>query len=250
MNDLALALAVFVLILTIMVTLRTKIGEKFEVKNSDVLTALIPIAFWFILTGKIQRLEFGEFKIEAAFVEASKAAVAPQITPVKLPVESVRMDPKGSVEEIPRLIRNKTEALVFQLGYGGYYGPAIEEYLRQLSGLPFFKYVVINQSDGKLVGLADARELNSVFSAGGVRYDDFARWINESDTASLANLPGFVSAKNAIEEDTDKQTALERMETLNSEALPVVNKEEKFVGTVDRSRLVSSLILEVARKVE
>lgn len=171
---------------------------------------------------------------------------------MKLPIESVRMDPKRGIEEIPRLIKNKTEALIFQLGYGGYYGPAIEEYLRRLSEYSFFKYIIIIDSDGKFVGMMDARELNSIFMSPEAPFNstDFARWINMSDTSSLTNLSGFLSAKDAIKDDSDKQRALERMEALNTETLPVIDEVGKFVGVVDRSRLTASLIIDVANKVQ
>lgn len=251
MNDLILALVIFILVMAVLMILRMKIGEKFEVRNSDILIAIIPVALWLVLTGKIQKLEFGEFKIEAAFVEASKTAITKQITPVKLPVESIRMDPKQGVEEIPQLIKNRTEALHFELGYGGYYGPAIEQYLERLSDYHFFKHVIITEEEGKFVGIADAKELNSVFSAQEAPYssDDFAHWINESKIASLSNLPGFVSARNAIKKSTDKQTALEKMDTLNIETLPVIDDEGSFIGVVNRSRLTASLIIDVSKKV-
>jgi len=252
MSDLVLALAVFVLIIGVMLILRARIGEKFEVKYSDILLALIPIVIWLLVTGKIQKFEFAELKIETAFVEASKTTLAKQITPVKLPVESVRMDPKRGIEEIPKLIRDETQALSFQLGYGGYYGPAIEEYLRRLSEYPFFKYVVIVGRDGRFVGMADVRALNSIFRVreGTFTSDDFARWINQSETSSLPRLPGYVSAEDAVKNNTHKQTALEQMEALNVEILPVIDEQDKYLGVVDRSRLTASLIIDVANKVK
>jgi len=248
MDVLVVVLAVFVLIIVFMIALRATVGERFDVKNSDILLALIPIAIWLVLTGKVKVIEFGGFKIEAAFIEASKTPIATQIT--KLPVEPVRMDPKGGIGELPRFMRSKTEALVFQLRHGGYYGPAIHEYLSQLTKLPFFKYIVINQPDGTFAGLANAHEVFSAFSADGERYDQLARWLNESDLTSLARLPGFILAKDAVQDNTDKRTALERLEALHVEALPVMNQERRLAGVIERSRVVASLILEVARKVE
>jgi len=214
--------------------------------------ALIPIVLWLLVTGRIPKLKLGEFEIQTAFVEASKAAVAKQITPVKLPVESIIMEPKAGIEEIPRLIKNKTEALFFRLGHGGYYGPAIQEYLKGLSEYPFFKYVIIVDSGGKFFGMADARELNSIFLApeADFRSDDFAQWLNRADIAFLSRLPRFVSANDAIREDTGKQTALERMEALNVETLPVTDEKGKFAGVVDRSRLTASLIIDVSSKLK
>lgn len=252
-NLVLLLIAIFVAVIGIMIALRAKFGEKFEIKTSDILLALIPIAIWLVLSGKVKVIELGGlFKMEAALVEASQSEVAPQVTSVKLPVEPIQIDPKRGVEAIPRLISNKTEALSFQLGHGRYYGSAIEEYLTRLSQHPFFKYVIINQSDGQFVGIVDARKLYSALSADETEYntDNFARWLNSSDISALSNLPGYISAKNAIKKDTDKQTALEKMEKLDLEILPVVNEKDKFVGVVDRTRLVSSLIIEVVRKVK
>lgn len=69
----------------------TLLGTKFEIKNSDILLAVVPIAFWFVLTGKVSSLEFGDFKIEAAFVEAAEASVRSQVTAIELP----RLNPRG-----------------------------------------------------------------------------------------------------------------------------------------------------------
>ena len=40
------------------------------------------------------------------------------------------------------------------------------------------------------------------------------------------------------------------MEKLNIDTLPVVDKEGKFTGIVDRARLTASLIIEVADKLK
>jgi hypothetical protein len=250
MNELIIALIIFIFIIVAMVILRVKLSEKFEVKNSDILIAIIPIILWFLLTGKVKNLEIGGVKIEGAFVEASKTAVVKQITPVKLPVETVRMDPKKGIEQIPYLIKNKTEALLFELGYGGYYGAAIEEYLQRLSQYPFFKYVIIVDRGKRFVGISDARELNSILQSRQATFNsyDFEKWLNMSQTSQLSRLPKFMGANDAIRKDTHKQTALEKMEALNIEMLPVIDKMGRFVGVVDRSRLTSSLIIDVAKR--
>lgn len=250
MVDLFIALIVFVIIISVMLFLRTKIGEKFEIKNSDILIALVPIAFWLILTGKIQKLEFGEFKIEAAFVEAAGAAITPQISELELPVEPLEMSPKSGVNMIPQLIRNKTQALTFQLGYGYYYGPAIKEYLHELTQVPSFKYIVIGNSDASFAGMFDARQLNAALALESRGYAHFADWLNDGDEASIAKLPGYINQDQAIYKKVDKQSALEKMDAMDIEMLPVINTENRFMGIVERSRLVSSMILEVTQKLQ
>lgn len=148
MDTLMIALGGFILLLVMLVALRAKTGNKFEIRNSDIVLALIPVALWLFLTGKIQEFAFGDFKIVAAVKEASKSPVAPQVT--ELPVESVRMDPKGGIQEIPELMKKKSQALSFRMGHGGYWGPAISEYLNVLTQNPFLRYIIINNSDGSL----------------------------------------------------------------------------------------------------
>jgi CBS-domain-containing membrane protein len=47
----------------------------------------------------------------------------------------------------------------------------------------------------------------------------------------------------------DKQTALEQMEKLNLETLPVFDDQGKFVGAINQSRLTACLIIDVAKKI-
>jgi len=252
MNDLWPALLAFVVIIAGMMVLRWKIGANFEVRNSDILLAIVPVALWLVLTGKIQKLEFGEFKIEAAFVEASKESISNQVTELSLPLETLRLDPKEGVEQLPRLLEKKTEGLYFQLGYGGYYGPAIQEYLDVLTRSPYLKYLVFIDQQKKFAALADARQLYAILTAPNRPFDagKFADWVRRSDLASLAGLPGFVGVENAIRRDANKQTVLEKMEKLDRDILPVMGEDGSFAGIVDRSRLTASLIIDVANKVK
>jgi CBS-domain-containing membrane protein len=50
-----------------------------------------------------------------------------------------------------------------------------------------------------------------------------------------------------VTETTDKAHALQAMESLNIDTLPVINQEKQFVGIVNRSRVTASLILDVAK---
>jgi hypothetical protein len=251
MSTLALLIVIFVAVIVLVVALRSATGGRWDIRNTDIMIALIPIAFWLILSGKVKVLEFGGFKIEAAFVEAAEAAIAQQVT--EIPVDEVVMEAKAGVEQIPRLIERKAEAIVFVLGHGGYYGPAIGEYLVNLTAFPFLKYLVILNEDGSFFGLADARTLTALFTSEqrSLPYDltDVAEWLNGSDRDQLQRLPGFLGAEFATQKGEEKQTVLKRMEELGAETLPVVDANGRFVGMVDRSRLSTSLIVEVAAKV-
>jgi CBS-domain-containing membrane protein len=61
---------------------------------------------------------------------------------------------------------------------------------------------------------------------------------------------GFVPARDSVKTDVRKRDALEKMEERQTSWLPVVDERRRFVGIVDRSRLVASLVLEVTEKAE
>ena len=253
MNKLSIAIVIFFALLAIVQFLRLQFGERFEIRNSDILLALIPVAIWLVTSGQVKVLEFGGFKIESAFAQASAAQISPQVNSVSsLPVSNLDTGSKGAVSNIPNLIERKVEALTFRVGHGGYYGPAIQDYFEQLIPYPFFKYIVINQPSGELFGITNAREFYSYFDGQYSHYsiNDFAEWLNSSNTEQLAAVPNLLRLEDAVTQTTDRQDALAKMEDLNAESLPVVNENDMLIGVVDRSRLASSLILEVASKVQ
>ena len=87
---------------------------------------------------------------------------------------------KGAPDVIPQMINTKSQALSFTIGQGGYAGPAIADYLDQLTQYPFLRYIVLNNSDGTFFGIADARQIEDVVRASNPRFnvDAFADWIN------------------------------------------------------------------------
>lgn len=245
---LPISIAIFLLIILLMVIMRMRTGGKFEVKSPDILIAFIPIAMWMVFSGQVKVIEFAGFRIESAFIEALGAKVKEQ---AKLPVEEIATEPKAGLGKIRELISNKTEGLSFSLGRGYYVGSIIDEYLNELTRYPFFKYVVINDQTGKFYGLIEAGHLQSSLSqpAYKANFDDFARWLNRADRTALSNIPGFIGNKHTITKDTEKQTALQEMEDWDLNTLPVLNEKKEFFGVVERNRLISSLILEVAKTV-
>jgi len=50
-------------------------------------------------------------------------------------------------------------------------------------------------------------------------------------------LPGFISASNALTATSDTRTALERMNKLDVQVLPVVDGAGHLAGIVDHSKL-------------
>lgn len=248
MTETAIAIVVVLALVAALTFLRAWTGNKFEIKTSDVALALVPVALWMLFTGKVKEFAVGDVKIVTAIREASASPIRNQVTP--LPVADVRMDPKLGVDQIPALLQKKTEALSFRLGHGGYYGPAIAEYLARLSQSPSFRYVVISTADGKFLGMIDGRQLAALVTGPGAQAaNEFAQNLNRSDGDALLRLPGIISRDKAITKKTDKRQALMRMESLDVQTLPVVDEAGQFVGIVDRSKLTASILIEIAEKV-
>lgn len=253
-TTIVLSIGSFLIILGLLVLLRAR-NSKFEVRPSDVVVAVVPVIVFLLVTGRLQKFEIGEggVKIETAFVKASESAITSQITPLTgLPAEPLRLDPKRGVEEIPRLIEMKTEGLLFRLGQGGYWGPAIEEYFTLLAEQPFLRYLIIEDADGAFFAVASARELTAIFKNPRAPFGakDFAEWLNTSDKKSLQRLPGFIAADGALTQAADKKQALQLMEDLNADTLPVIDDNKRFAGVVNRSRVTASLLLEISQQLK
>jgi len=246
-----ISIIVFAGILTLIILIRAKYS-KFEVKPTDIVLAIIPIVLYLLVTGQIESLKYGGLEFKTAFVKATEKTISSQVTPINLPIRDIEMDPKKGIEVIPLLVQKNVEGLLFQLGYGGYAGFAIVEYLAGLTNKdPFFHYIIINNSDGTFEGMSNGPALYKLLSGNRPPFsaNDVATWLNTSNKQSLRRLPGFISAQDAVEkETTEKSKALERMEKLNVDTLPVIDKARKFVGVVDRSRLTASLIIDITQQ--
>ncbi|MEH6472754.1 MAG: CBS domain-containing protein [Halopseudomonas sp.] len=256
-----LLLLLGLVLLAIAVFLRLHYGDKYELKTLDLVLVILPLIFVLLISGKMKVLE--AFGIKADFSElfahAAKTTIEKQVDSKKFPevdevVNMLEMASKGGVREIPGLIENKTEALVFRLGHRGYYGPAIQEYFDALQASSYLQYFIVIDREGKLFGIYDVPDLAIYFQSDRDHpYEKFAEWLNQADEDSqraLKKLPGFIEADQAVPREMSKQDTLKRMDTLRVDSLPVVDDRGFFVGTVDRSQLTASLILDVVSRFE
>ncbi len=254
MNTVIIALGIFAVVLALLVALRAKTGNRIDIRNSDIVLALVPVALWLFLTGKIQEFAFGEVKIVAAIKVATKAPVGPEVSKLTLDTvrEPVRTMTKGGPEVIPQMINTKSQALSFTIGEGGYVGSAIADYLEKLTQYPFLRYIVMNNPDGSFFGIADARQVADIIRASSGRFNamNFAEWLNGANKEQLEELPGFIPSSNALHKNDDKQKALEKMNSLDVQVLPVLDESGRFDGIVDRSKLTASILTEIAQHVE
>lgn len=233
---------------------------KLELKLADVAIGSIPLLFWLVASGQVQKLGFAgvELEVREAILAATSEPVQAQVTSVEGIVdriESGERGAKGAVDLLPELLRQRIEALEFRLGRGDYYvASAIQRYLEALGSQAFFRYVLVFDEQGRLFGMFD--EASLLEALGGERdgYERFAALLNrggEEAGRELSGLPGFVSGAEAMTPGESKRLALTRMERLGSSVLPVVEPESgKLLGVVERDRLTASLILDIAGELE
>jgi hypothetical protein len=243
------------------VLLRIFTGGKHEIKTVDLVFLVIPLLLAALATGRLKGFDLFGVKadLSALWTAAAQTSIESQVGPtppatVQDIVQVVEMASKGEINELSRLVERKTAALEFKLGAGNYYGPAIQTYLEALAGSATLRTLVVDYPDGTLFGTYNAAELIGYLRvAGGPGYAQFQQLLNRGDVAAqktLSTWPGFVGAAQAVTPDTTKREALARLEQLNVDSLPVVNKESHFIGTIDRSKLTASLLLVVTDKLE
>jgi len=241
--------------------LRVFSAGKYEIKTIDLVFLVIPLLVVALATGKLKGIDMFGVKADLSelLADAAQGKIKEQVAPAKQltvqdAVQVVQMAGKGGINELRVLIERRIEALELRLGHGGYYGEALKTYLESLSGSSYLRVVVVNRPDGKLFGMFNAANLIGYLRvADQAGYQQFERLLNSSDAASwdeLSKMPGFVGAQSAVSSSTSRREALERMEQLRTDSLPVVNAEGFFMGTVERSKLTASLILAVTQRLD
>jgi hypothetical protein len=126
------------------------------------------------------------------------------------------------------------------------------QYLEALTQVSSFRYVVINNGDGTFYGMIEARQLYALMRPQGSPYnaDWFAGALNNSDTSRLAGLPGILTGKDALTAKTNTKDALQSLNTLDVQTLPVLDDHGSFIGVIDRSKLSANMLIEIAQKLE
>ena len=238
------------------VLMRVLSSGKYEVKTIDLVFIVVPLLLVGLATGRLQGLDLFGVKADLSTLFADDAnreikVGQPPVSSVDDVTQFIEAPGKGGLGEIPRLIENKTEAISFRLGAGGYVPWMIKEYFEKLYGTSYLKFIVIENPDGTLFGVFTAADLIAYMRAAQDQgYQQFGDLINYGDDGAremLARLPGFVSVDSAATTTTTKREALERMEQLDRSALPVVDADRRFVGTVERSKVIASLLLTVTK---
>jgi len=236
-----IAIAIFILLLVVQVLLRAKTNDKYQIKNSDIVIALIPIVLVLFLSGKVQELTFGDFKIVLAVKKTSESPISAEVT--KLPIEDIQVGQRQSLVERKQYIENRIPVISFQFSKFSRGGSnIIIDYLK-LTQYPFLRYILFYDTEGVFFGMADAQQIAAM--TGVIPFTDIALWILNAQETEIENLPGFVSAQESLYEDVDKLTALKKMNSLNVPVLPVIDKSDRFIGIIEQNKLTANMLTDI-----
>jgi CBS domain-containing protein len=257
------AIAFFFLVLFGVIFVRGKLkkigGEDYALDNTVIGLALVPVLLLLLGTGSLKSLDLFGVKVETAekaIDRATSAPVGPQVTKVNGDdtfIEKIAMGAKMGIGVIPDFVRKRIPALSLQLGERGYQPDAVAQYLAALTRYPFFHYLVIVDKDKQFVGIAEVPRFTqgTPYDPSLINLNALVEALSNSEADRLGEiLPGFIPAREALEKDVDKRTALKRMDELAVSYLPVVDGDRMFIGVVDRSRLTASILVDVAQRLD
>jgi hypothetical protein len=235
--------------LIFVVTLRSATNKNVEITLNDAIIAAIAGGLALLISGKIAKLIIGA---EGVTIETTKQAIITstntKITKQVLPIQVVSEAEKGALEELPNFVGRRVQALDFTLGRRYYQADVIKKYLETLTSYDFFRYVILNNPNGTLFGMIDASSLKANLN-NPIALESFSDQVNSNTNLDrIVQLPGFVSARDAVSEGDDRRVVLDRMEKIGRDWLPVVDPGGRFKGIVDQSRLTASIILDVTNQ--
>lgn len=255
-----IAISIFVVTIILVLFLRKKVGKDYEIKTSDIIIAIVPLAVWLLLTGKVERLKVGDFEVtlvaeaiqEAQNTEISESAtlINPILNSITKEIDNVQGAPKSSLLDLDKILKTKPEALIFLMGYDNYGSTEIEQYLKKLSQSTL-KYIIVNDyTTNKFKGIISLELLMpQIFSKNAsLTADELKIWLENSNEAKIFDIDGLLNLNDAIKPTTSKYVALENMQKLETTFLPVIDEKEEFIGIIHMEQLSTSLLMDISKK--
>ena len=115
--------------------------------------------------------------------------------------------------------------------------------------------MVITRPNGTFFGMMDARALAHALEqrGTGVDWNGFAEMLDRDQPdaiVALGRAVNFIGADDAVTPNATKRDVLSKMDTRDTDWLPVVDEAQRFKGVVERSRLTASMLLDVAAQLQ
>ncbi len=203
---------------------------------------ILPLLVYGVVSGRIRELHAPGGWL-AKFDTSANTGIQSDI----LPIEPILVQ-KDFVEHSIETLRKRPNALKLILQDGAVDLP-ICDYIDSLLASPAFRYVVFVNSAEDFVGIIPISSIAAELTPGGdCRSRDLIQWIVTEQFEEVGKVPGFIWRKNAASPDWSKRRCLEEMQNKGIDLLPVVGKDNKLQGVIEKGQLVSSLIVDVAAR--
>ena len=229
-------IASFFLILVVLALINYRINNEFKIESSWLALALTPVIIWLLTTQQLS--EFSGFGLAFKLNEVSSTSVSLQLDGNAIKPEQISRDKKEGPEKIESFKRNRVAAIKLELEKKGYYlNSAIERYLKELTPLSFFKYVLFESKSGEFRGIISGTKLLEEMRIGSI---DLVKLIESGDISSINDIRTI-----SIPSGSSKQESLQRMDRYGLSELPVVDEFNSFIGVVERNKITSSIVAQL-----
>lgn len=226
----------FFAILSLIALINYKLNKEFKIETSWLALSLAPVVIWLITTQQLS--EFSGFGLAFKLNKVTATPVSLQLDGNIIKPQAVSSDAKEGVGKIDLFKRDRVAAITLEVGRRGYYlNSAIQKYLRELTPLSFFKYVLFMDSTGNYRGMISGSKLLEEMRT---RNINLVKLIESND---ISGIDGLIT--NAIVSGSSKQEALQLMDKSGLPELPVVNDAGKFIGVVERNKITSSIVAQL-----
>jgi CBS domain-containing protein len=218
-----------------------------------ILIAILPVLFWLFFSGRIASFKAFGVELKSAIRKISNEGITTDdLTAAnRIDFEPISADPKADVAKVQEYKQRRVAALSFELRRTGYYDPyVIQKYLDALVEHRYFKWVIFQEADGRFKGLVPApslRTFGQLSWAASTGYDAIVSMIERGE---IGELPGVVTAETALRYTDTKKEAVDSFSRSDHEDLPVIDGRGRFVGVLNRGRLLSSIMASILRAAE
>ena len=229
-------IVLFFLILVGLAFINYRVNREFKIETSWLALALTPVIIWLLTTQQLA--EFSGFGLAFKLKEVTSTSVSLQLDGNQIKPEQISRDTKEGIGKIESFKRNRVSAIKFELGRKGYYlNSAIERYLRELTPLSFFKYVLFETQSGEFKGMISGTKLLEEMRSGRI---NLVKLIESGDISKINDI-----RTTPIVTGSSKQVALKLMDQHGLSELPVIDESKAFVGVVERGKITSSIVAQL-----
>lgn len=209
---------------------------------------LVPLIVYALASGRLAEFS-GPGGWGAKFRTATKSQVeTSDITENIVTLQTIQKEGLRQLSDaVKRLKPDLPNALTLRVGRRGYYVPEIiVKYLKTLMAAGPSTYVVfVDETKGQFVGSANASQVIALLESDAT-VDDFMRELARGSGENAFQGYNFLVRQSLSRDDSNK-IALQKFLDTNAQALVVVSADgQKPIGIVDRDRLMTKLMVNLA----